>query len=645
MDNFLSLPRFAKGGLAVLLAVALLGWAIVAYSAKQQHEISEGRDTAIATLKSQGNREAEALAEIELLEERLAAAEAELAAVPEPAPEAAEDSSTSIADGAAADLQTLRGRLTSTMTMLSARSATLQQRERDLDRAEVDVAKLTTEVEGLTAASEERDLLRGRLTDTMTKLSAANATLQQRDRELARALTEAEATASEIEKLEGVLVERDQLRERLTKTMTALSARSATVQQKEREVARLQADYDEVLADVEALKNSSEEQEVAGRSLDVLTAKLGRTKKALDDGAAALEKNQAALAEQQAGLAALKEERGTLETVISEIEAEVEQKEQKLASLSTSIVEAEKTAEATKDEVSKLSLLREDGAAESSSLFAEIDSLQTVLSEKEDAIIDAATDLARIKDEIDGAEQQLNEKRSLLNARGAEIRGVEANLAALKADQALVEARRGELDQAMSQQEQALQTLANVKKELSEQEALLEVRRGEVLKEEARLASIQKSQASTNRSLPTIPIAELGDGRTAILPIDPMQTPIPVQTKNGLRLTVVHFDLGSAQLTPGAMKRAKDAAAWIKTQAKGEKIRLIGATDTIGTRENNKVLATRRAQSLLDVFLREGIDPDRIELISMGEAGGSEVIDDQTSEPLNRCVGVFIGES
>jgi hypothetical protein len=28
-----------------------------------------------------------------------------------------------------------------------------------------------------------------------------------------------------------------------------------------------------------------------------------------------------------------------------------------------------------------------------------------------------------------------------------------------------------------------------------------------------------------------------------------------------------------------------------------------------------------------------------------GGTGGSEVIDDQTAEPLNRCVGVFIGES
>ncbi len=641
MDNFLSLPRFAKGGLAVLLAVALLGWAIVAYSAKQQHEISQGRDTAIATLKNQGDREAEALAEIKLLEERLQAAETELAALPE----AVEDSPTSQTEEATPDLQTLRGQLTDTTNVLNARSAALQERERDLEKAQADVAALTTEVEGLAAVSEQRDVLRGRLTDTMTKLSAANATLQQRDRELAKALTEAEAAASEIKQLEAVLAERDDLKERLNKATAELSAQSETVEQKEQALARVQADYDQALASVETLTSSSEEQAAAGRSVDALAAELGETKKALDDSVAALEKNQAALTEQEAGLATLEKERNALADEISEMNAEVEQKEQKITDLTNSIAEAGKEAEAARNEVSKLSLLRDDGAAESSSLAAEIDSLQSVLSEKEDAIVDAETELARIKGEIDGVDQQLDEKRSLLTAQGEEIRGVEADLAALKADQAVVEAKRGELDEVTSQQEQALQNLADIRQELSEQEALLETRRSQILEEEARLAALQKGQVSTNRSLPTIPIAELGDGRTAILPIDPMQTPIPVQTKNGLRLTVVHFDLGSAQLTPGAMKRAKDAASWIKAQAKGEKIRLIGATDTIGTRENNMILATRRAQSLLDVFKKEGIDPERIELISMGEAGGSAVIGDQTSEPLNRCVGVFIGES
>ena len=78
MEGFLSLPRSAKGGLAVLLAVALLGWGIVAYSAKRQHEDARRLDNAIATLKSQKEREATAVAELASLNDRFAAAEAEL---------------------------------------------------------------------------------------------------------------------------------------------------------------------------------------------------------------------------------------------------------------------------------------------------------------------------------------------------------------------------------------------------------------------------------------------------------------------------------------------------------------------------------------------------------------------------------------
>ena len=78
MEGFLSLPRSAKGGLAVLLAVALLGWGIVAYSAKRQHEDARSLQSALATLGSMGEREAEAASELESLRQRLAATEGEL---------------------------------------------------------------------------------------------------------------------------------------------------------------------------------------------------------------------------------------------------------------------------------------------------------------------------------------------------------------------------------------------------------------------------------------------------------------------------------------------------------------------------------------------------------------------------------------
>jgi outer membrane protein OmpA-like peptidoglycan-associated protein len=95
-------------------------------------------------------------------------------------------------------------------------------------------------------------------------------------------------------------------------------------------------------------------------------------------------------------------------------------------------------------------------------------------------------------------------------------------------------------------------------------------------------------------------------------------------------------------LTPGALRKAEEAAAWIKSQDV-EKIRLVGFTDTIGTKANNRSLAKRRATSLLRVFEAQGVDLERIEIIANGEVGAREVTADHTAEPLNRCVGVFIG--
>ncbi len=77
-----------------------------------------------------------------------------------------------------------------------------------------------------------------------------------------------------------------------------------------------------------------------------------------------------------------------------------------------------------------------------------------------------------------------------------------------------------------------------------------------------------------------VELVELGSGDSGVrfemkiqpqlpeLPIDPVQHPFPVQTQNGVRLALVHFDMGSAELSPGGLRRAKEAAAWIKENCK-----------------------------------------------------------------------------
>ena len=592
MEGFLSLPRSAKGGLAVLLAVALLGWAIVAYSAKRQHADAKSRDHAIATLKSQEDESKNALAELETTRERLQATKAELETSQQAVaashqekneiearfadlkaelddlrlqPDTASGSGQAQAlfrrgsDAEAAtdtdqagpvDVETLRTRLTDSMTALSAKTATLQQKERDLSRAQTAAEEAAAQIESLEAAAEERDTLRERLTETMTKLSAKNATLQQQDRALAQAESEAEAMMAELDNLKAVVEERDALRARLTESMTELSARNATIQQNERVLAGLQSQLDQASASLESMS--------------------------------------------------------------------------------------------------------EDRALETSSLTAELDELKLALSEKEDAIAHAETEVARLQEDLAEAEQQLSEQRSLIDAQNVGIEDAGSSLAALKSGDSTPEAEATDIGSTTGVQQTVLRDLAAIKGELDEtraeltrQTALLNEKHSEIAKADTRLQTILNASTDSGseaRSLPRIPIADLNEDSLAILPIDPMQSPMPVQTKRGLRLSVVHFDLGSADLSPGGLRRARESAAWIKQQAGDEKIRLVGATDTIGTKADNMVLAKNRARSLLKVFAEEGIDPARIEVISMGEAGGSEVIGDQTAEPLNRCVGVFIGE-
>ena len=255
MESFLSLPRSAKGGIAVLLAVALLGWAIVAYSAKQQHEDARSLENTLATLKSKTDREETVLSDLQSLQERLDAAETELStsrdAVAASQQEKddlearlaeleAEFAATNVqSEGVSADAETLRARLTRTMTALSARNATLQQRERDLARLEEDVEAAAAQIETLTADVESGHAVRGRLTNTMTALSAKSATLQQRERELTQALERAEAAESEVQTLTADVEAGKAARERLTGVMTTLSAKSAMLQQRDREIERM----------------------------------------------------------------------------------------------------------------------------------------------------------------------------------------------------------------------------------------------------------------------------------------------------------------------------------------------------------------------------------------------------------------------
>lgn len=761
MEGFLSLPRSAKAGLAVLLAVALLGWGIVAYSSKRQHEDTKSLRQALATLDSKTETEQTVTAELDGIRERLTLAETDLSTTRDDKVAledqvnlleadlgqrddvvsdlterlAALQTSDGGADGTdqalglvgeqGVDVATLRERLTKARTTLSARSATLVQRDRELESTKADHETAMAEIERLNAALVEQGVLRGRLSKTMTTLSGRTATLAQRDRELERTKADYEAATAQIAALETHLVEQGVLRERLSTIMTTLSGRTATLAQRDRELESVKADYEAATARVEALENDLAEQGVLRERLNSVMAKLSgqsamlaqrdrafadlneehdsklsklamfeddatkreetdqklssiqlkvdRTEEALKKGADALTVNQQEITDSEARLADLKTDFNTIETSIEETEQAFAEREQDLANLGNEIsTEEQKLAELvatidqrkgeigeTEKRLADLNKAKADAEADISELQAEFEQQASALSDQEDAILRADTRLTDLKTQIRMTEEQIAETKTQLNLRTDElnsrqddVKAIEATLAALEQDRATTATETIELGKTISEQEAVLKDLELAKgdleatrTELSYQKKILSERQGQIQVADARLDQMQQAGrvgSSSDQTYANIPIAAVSSDNIAVLPVDPIYEPFPVQTPIGVRLSQIHFDLGSAELTSGGLRKAKDAAAWIKTQ-NVERIRLVGFTDSIGSKADNLSLAKRRATSLLRLFEEQGVDPNRIEIIAKGEVDTREITEDHTSEPLNRCVGIFIG--
>jgi peptidoglycan-associated lipoprotein len=80
---------------------------------------------------------------------------------------------------------------------------------------------------------------------------------------------------------------------------------------------------------------------------------------------------------------------------------------------------------------------------------------------------------------------------------------------------------------------------------------------------------------------------------------------------------VFYFEFDSSTLTPEAV-RAVDAHIAV-LQLNNENVRLEGHTDERGTREYNIALGERRANSVRDYMVANGISSFRIESVSYGE--------------------------
>ena len=108
-----------------------------------------------------------------------------------------------------------------------------------------------------------------------------------------------------------------------------------------------------------------------------------------------------------------------------------------------------------------------------------------------------------------------------------------------------------------------------------------------------------------------------------------------------IEIAQVHFNSGSAELTPGAERRTVEAVERIRSMD-AAKVRVVAFTDRVGGSAYNRVLSQERALSVAAVLESVGLPRDMVEVFGSGEDGIPEPTADGVPEPLNRCAGIYV---
>ncbi|MBZ2169941.1 MULTISPECIES: OmpA family protein [Marinobacter] len=117
------------------------------------------------------------------------------------------------------------------------------------------------------------------------------------------------------------------------------------------------------------------------------------------------------------------------------------------------------------------------------------------------------------------------------------------------------------------------------------------------------------------------------------------------QTERGMVLTLgdVLFDVGKADLKPSAQRTIDQLAGFMK-QYEERRVRIEGYTDSTGDEAFNQRLSERRAMSVYEALLSEGISSSRIEVEGYGEAYPKASNDTSSGRQQNRRVEVVISD-
>lgn len=117
------------------------------------------------------------------------------------------------------------------------------------------------------------------------------------------------------------------------------------------------------------------------------------------------------------------------------------------------------------------------------------------------------------------------------------------------------------------------------------------------------------------------------------------------KTERGIVLTLqdVLFDVGRAELKPGAQRTIDDLARFMADYP-DRRVRIEGFTDSTGSDEFNRQLSENRAFAVRDALTRAGVSQDRIEVQGYGEMYPVASNDTTEGRQLNRRVEILISD-
>jgi peptidoglycan-associated lipoprotein len=119
-------------------------------------------------------------------------------------------------------------------------------------------------------------------------------------------------------------------------------------------------------------------------------------------------------------------------------------------------------------------------------------------------------------------------------------------------------------------------------------------------------------------------------------------TPGSVQEFSSRIGDTVHFETDSPELTPEGRTIVQAQAVWLR-QYSNYPIGIEGHADERGTREYNIALGARRAETVKNFLISQGVDPHRLRTVSFGKERPVAVCDNITCWSQNRRAVTVLG--